>query len=40
LHCHCHFIPRYRGDSDNPKGGVRRVVAGRHYKDPIQISQL
>ena len=33
MHCHCHFIPRYRGDTDNPNGGVRRVVAGKHYRD-------
>jgi len=33
MHCHCHIIPRYRGDTDNPKGGIRRVVAGRHYRD-------
>lgn len=29
MHCHCHFIPRYPGDTDNPQGGVRRVVAGK-----------
>lgn len=34
MHCHCHFIPRYPGDTDNPKGGVRRVVAGKYYNDP------
>lgn len=34
MHCHCHLIPRYEGDTDNPKGGVRRVIAGRYYKDP------
>jgi diadenosine tetraphosphate (Ap4A) HIT family hydrolase len=34
MHCHCHLIPRYAGDTDNPKGGVRRVVAGKYYKDP------
>ena len=36
MHCHCHFIPRYKGDTDNPKGGVRRVVAGRYYGNPPQ----
>lgn len=20
MHCHCHFIPRYPGDTDNPRG--------------------
>ena len=32
MHCHCHFIPRYAGDTDNPRGGVRRVVTGK-WKD-------
>jgi diadenosine tetraphosphate (Ap4A) HIT family hydrolase len=36
MHCHCHFIPRYEGDTDNPKGGVRRVVAGKYYNDPLR----
>jgi diadenosine tetraphosphate (Ap4A) HIT family hydrolase len=34
MHCHCHLIPRYRGDTDNPRGGVRRVVKGKYYQDP------
>ena len=34
MHCHAHLIPRYYGDTDNPRGGVRRVVAGRYYRDP------
>jgi len=25
-HVHIHVIPRYRGDMDNPKGGVRGVI--------------
>jgi len=29
LHAHVHVIPRYRGDSPSPRGGVRAVVAGR-----------
>jgi len=36
MHCHCHIIPRYRGDTDNPKGGVRRVVAGKYYNNPMR----
>jgi diadenosine tetraphosphate (Ap4A) HIT family hydrolase len=36
MHCHCHFIPRYEGDTDNPKGGVRRVVAGKYYNNPLK----
>tara|TARA_B110000902_G_C13997548_1_gene471365 strand:- start:19 stop:393 length:375 start_codon:yes stop_codon:yes gene_type:complete len=26
FHCHIHVIPRYRGDVDNPRGGVRSVI--------------
>lgn len=36
MHCHCHLIPRYKGDTDNPKGGVRRVVAGKYYNNPMR----
>jgi diadenosine tetraphosphate (Ap4A) HIT family hydrolase len=36
MHCHCHVIPRYKGDTDNPRGGVRRVVAGKYYQDPMR----
>ncbi len=25
-HIHIHVIPRYRGDMENPKGGVRGVI--------------
>jgi diadenosine tetraphosphate (Ap4A) HIT family hydrolase len=25
-HCHIHIIPRYEGDCDNPRGGVRGVI--------------
>ena len=25
-HAHLHFIPRYRGDMPNPRGGVRGVI--------------
>lgn len=28
-HLHIHVIPRYQGDVDNPKGGVRGVVPER-----------
>ncbi len=32
FHFHCHIIPRYEGDMDNPAGGVRHCVAGKgHY---------
>ena len=26
LHVHIHIIPRYKGDIDNPEGGVRGVI--------------
>jgi len=26
FHFHCHVIPRYLGDMDNPRGGVRHVI--------------
>lgn len=29
FHFHCHLIPRYSGDMDNPRGGVRHCVAGK-----------
>lgn len=28
MHVHVHLIPRYLGDVENPKGGVRCVLAG------------
>ena len=28
-HCHLHLIPRYAGDQDDPRGGVRWVIAGK-----------
>ena len=26
MHLHLHLIPRYKGDMDNPRGGVRGVI--------------
>ncbi|MBC6992290.1 HIT family protein [Hymenobacter sp. BT491] len=31
FHFHCHVIPRYTGDMDDPSGGVRHCVAGSGY---------
>jgi diadenosine tetraphosphate (Ap4A) HIT family hydrolase len=28
-HCHCHLIPRYTGDTENPRGGIRGVIPER-----------
>jgi len=29
MHLHIHIIPRYKGDVENPKGGVRGVIPDR-----------
>ena len=26
MHVHMHLIPRYKGDVENPRGGVRGVI--------------
>jgi diadenosine tetraphosphate (Ap4A) HIT family hydrolase len=31
FHFHCHIIPRYKGDMDDPRGGVRHVITGKGY---------
>lgn len=32
MHVHLHLIPRYQGDVENPRGGVRGVIQGKqHY---------
>jgi diadenosine tetraphosphate (Ap4A) HIT family hydrolase len=31
MHFHCHLIPRYNGDCENPRGGVRHCVPGKGY---------
>lgn len=37
FHLHVHVIPRYRGDSPNPRGGVRAVVPGKaDYFDVVR----
>ena len=28
-HLHFHLIPRYRGDVENPQGGVRHIIPGK-----------
>lgn len=29
MHFHCHVIPRYRGDTPNPRGGIRHCIPGK-----------
>lgn len=31
MHFHCHVIPRYLGDMDNPKGGIRHCIKDKGY---------
>ncbi len=31
FHFHCHVIPRYKGDMENPRGGVRHCINGKGY---------
>jgi diadenosine tetraphosphate (Ap4A) HIT family hydrolase len=33
MHLHVHLIPRYQGDAEDPRGGVRHCVPGRGYYD-------
>ncbi|BDB56322.1 HIT family protein [Flavobacterium ammonificans] len=31
MHFHCHIIPRYKGDTKNPRGGIRHCIQGKGY---------
>ena len=31
MHFHCHIIPRFKGDVDNPRGGVRHCIMTKGY---------
>ena len=36
MHLHIHLIPRYKGDVENPRGGVRSVIPNKqNYGDNI-----
>ena len=36
MHLHIHLIPRYKGDVENPRGGVRGVIPNKqNYGDNI-----
>jgi diadenosine tetraphosphate (Ap4A) HIT family hydrolase len=35
FHFHCHIIPRYKGDMENPNGGIRHCVTGKGYYHQI-----
>jgi diadenosine tetraphosphate (Ap4A) HIT family hydrolase len=37
FHCHVHLIPRRKGDVENPRGGVRHIIAGKgFYEEKIR----
>lgn len=38
-HFHLHIIPRYKGDVENPNGGIRNVIPGKgdYYEDLKKI---
>ena len=31
FHCHVHLMPRRNGDVENPRGGVRHIIAGKGF---------
>lgn len=31
MHFHCHLIPRYKDDMENPRGGIRHCIKGKGY---------
>ncbi len=31
MHAHIHVIPRYKGDVENPRGGVRHVIPSKGF---------
>lgn len=31
MHFHCHIIPRYSGDMEDPRGGIRHCISGKGY---------
>lgn len=31
FHFHCHLIPRYNGDMEDPRGGIRHCINGKGY---------
>ena len=33
FHCHVHLIPRRKGDVENPRGGVRHIIASKGFYD-------
>jgi hypothetical protein len=36
FHCHMHLIPRYKGDVEDPKGGVRGVIPAKQKYGSVE----
>lgn len=36
FHCHMHIIPRYKGDVEDPKGGVRGVIPAKQKYSSVE----
>lgn len=36
MHFHCHIMPRYFGDMEDPRGGVRHCIQGKGYYHSIE----
>ena len=36
FHCHVHLIPRRKGDVENPRGGVRHIIAGKGFYEDLR----
>jgi len=39
MHLHVHIIPRYEGDTDRPKGGVRKVITKKRGKNSFSVKE-
>jgi len=37
-HVHVHVIPRYKGDMEDPRGGVRGVIPSKQKYEPLSQS--
>lgn len=37
FHCHVHLIPRRKGDVENPRGGVRHLIAGKGFYEEKNV---
>ena len=36
MHAHLHIIPRFEGDTLDPRGGVRHCIPGKGYYTPVE----